>query len=66
MPAVIGRENCHVRNVYFTNCHFTQIERASIEGHEDGPFCRDHEFSLSPCFRRVDNLVLQDTAFSVL
>ena len=66
MPAIIGRENCHVQNVYFTNCHFTQIDRASIPDQENGPYCQGREFTLAPCFRRVDNLVMQDTAFSVL
>ena len=66
MPALIGRENCPIKNVCFTNCHFTQIDRASIAGQEDGPYCQGREFSLSPCFRRVDNLVMQDTAFTVL
>ena len=66
MPAIIGRADCPVRHVCFTNCHFTQIDRASIPGHEGGPFCPDREFSLLPHFRRVEDLVLQDTSFTVL
>ena len=66
MPAVIGREGCPVKNVYFTNCHFTQIPRVSIPGQADGPYCQDRDFSLAPCFRAVENLTLQNTAFTVL
>ena len=66
MPAILGREGCPVENVYFTNCHFTQIERGSIEGEEDGPHVAGSDYSIAPCFRHVRNLVMQDTAFTVL
>ena len=66
MPAVIGREGCPIRNIYFTNCHFRQILRESIKGHELASFCADREYSMTPYFRHVDNLVLQDTAFTLL
>ena len=64
MPTIIGREGCHVKNVYMTNCHFTQIAREDIPHCEDGAHCfRDH--TLVPCFKHVDNLVLNNTVFSV-
>ena len=64
MPAIIGRENCHVQNVYFTNCHFTQIDRATIPDEKVGPHC-GREHTLQPYFRWVDNLVLNQVAFTV-
>ncbi len=65
LPAVRGRADCPVKNVYFTNCHFAQIARESIPGHELGP-CADRDDTLIPSFRHVENLVMQDTAFTVL
>ena len=65
MPAVIGRESCHAENIYFTDCHFRQIRREDIPGGEDGPHI-ERDYSLTPCFRCVDNLVLQNCVFSVL
>ena len=65
MPTIIGREDCHVKNVYMTGCHFTQIRREDIPHCEDGSYCGRDE-TLTPVFRHVDNLVLSDTVFSVL
>ena len=64
MPAVIGRENCHAQNIYFTNCHFNQIDRASIPDEKVGPHC-GREHTLLPYFRFVDNLVLNQTVFNI-
>ncbi len=64
MPAVMGRGDCHVKNVYMTDCHFTQIARGDIPQSEKGPYC-DRDETLSPCFRHVDNLALSNTVFSV-
>ena len=65
LPCIIGRENCHVQNIYLTNCHFTQIALEEIPGYEHGPHHQDREFIQSPCFRRVDNLVMNGTVFHV-
>ena len=65
MPCVNGRADSPVRNVHFTDCHFAQLRREDIPGHETAPFCeRDH--TLLPYFRHVENLRLENTAFSVL
>ncbi len=66
MPTIIGRANCHVQNIYMTSCHFTQITRDSIPDNHLGSHSEDRDFSLLPCFRRVDNLVLNNTVFNVL
>lgn len=64
MPAIVGRENCRVENVYMTDCHFRQIDRKDIPDGGKGPFC-DRDYTLTPYFRHVDNLVLSNTVFSV-
>ena len=65
MPVIIGRQDCLVQNVYFTNCHFHQIRREEIPDQEKAPHL-ERDYTLQPYFRHVNNLVLQDTAFSVL
>lgn len=64
MPVLIGRADCPLENVYLTNCHFAQIERASIPNEDVGPHC-DRPFSQTLCMRHVKNAVLQDTAFTI-
>lgn len=65
MPCVNGRADCPVKNVYFTNCHFEQLRCEDIPGCETAPYS-DRDHTLQPYFRHVENLVLQDTAFTVL
>ena len=65
MPVIIGRQDCPVQNVYFTNCHFNQIRREEIPDQEKAPHL-ERDYTLQPYFRHVNNLMLQDTAFSVL
>ena len=65
MPCVNGRADCPVRNVSFTDCHFAQLRREDIPGHETAPHV-DRDHTLQPYFRHVENLSLRDTAFSVL
>lgn len=65
MPNITGREDCHVKNIYFTDCHFTQIRRESIPDNEFGAYTpRDN--SLQPWLIHADNVVLNGTVFSVL
>ena len=66
MPVLCGREDCRLQNIFFTDCHFTQIRRDQIPDQENGPYSSDNQYSLMPCFRCVDNLVLQGTVFHVL
>ena len=65
MPAVIGREDLHAQNIYFTDCQFRQIRRSDIPDGIRGPRI-PREDTLRPCFKCVDNLVLQDCVFEVL
>ena len=63
--AVSGREDCHVENVYFTNCQFTQIRYEDI-GNKFGDRMAALQRPLrAPCFQHVDNLVLSNTVFNV-
>ena len=65
MPGIIGRDNCPVRNLYMTDCHFRQIARETIPNQERGPHCPERDFTLTPCFRKVENLVLNGTVFDI-
>ena len=42
-----------------------QYRDMDIPGSEDGPHI-DRDYTLTPCFRHVDNLVLQNCVFGVL
>ena len=63
MPAIIGKEDCHVQNIYFTDCHFHQIDRDSIPDAEKGPNRPEQGCTIVPYFRHVDNLVMNGTVF---
>lgn len=65
MPALIGREGCPIENVYFNNCHFTQIPRETIPNEDVGPHADNHEFSRTLHMRHVKNVVMQDTTFTI-
>ena len=66
LPSISGREDCHVENVYFTNCQFTQIRYEDI-GNKFGDRMAALERPLkAPHFQHLDNLVLVDTVFNVL
>jgi len=64
MPAIIGRESCPAKNIYFDNCHFRQISRESIPDEDVGPHI-DREYTRIPCFRHTENLVLNNTVFHI-
>ncbi|MBR3503546.1 MAG: right-handed parallel beta-helix repeat-containing protein [Clostridia bacterium] len=65
MPCVNGRGGCPVKNVRFNGCTFAQLRREDIPGFETAPFC-DRAHTLRPYFQHVENLSLENTAFSVL
>ena len=65
MPALIGRENCPIEDIYFTNCHFTQIPRETIPNEDVGPHADGRDFSQTLHMRHVKNIVMQDTTFSI-
>ena len=66
MPTVKGRADCHPKNIYFTNCQFTQVPYEQIPTKFAA---RMAEFGRSlgqPKFQSVDNLVLHNTTFNVI
>jgi len=66
MPMIKGRPDCHVQNVYFSNCHFAQLSYGDIPT-RFGPRMEKSKLPLTqPEFRCVDNLVMNNTVFSVL
>lgn len=65
MPAIIGRKDCKPKNIYFTNCHFTQKDPKEFENNQWAPK-GGFDFTMIPYFRMVDHLVLQNTEMSVL
>ena len=66
MPVVKGRPDCHVQNIYFSDCHFTQVPYASM-GTKFSDRLAKFGAKLDPVtFRYVDNLVLNNTTFTTL
>lgn len=66
MPMIKGRQDCHVENVYFTDCHFNQIPYESI-GTIYAKRMAKLNFPLTPAeFRYVDNLVFNSTVFNLI
>jgi len=66
MPNVIGREDRHVENVYFTNCHFAQIPYEQIPTKYGARLAALQRPLNAPKFKCVDNLVMNNTHFSIL
>ena len=66
MPVVAGREDCHVQNVHFTDCHFTQVRYEDILTRFAARMAKLNRSLTPPSFRYVDNLVLNNTFFNVL
>lgn len=66
MPQLHGRADCHVENVYFSNCHFRQIPYEQIPTKFAARMAAVKQ-SMNPLdIRYVDNLVLNNTTFSAL
>lgn len=65
MPAVMGRPDCHVQNVYFTNCNFTQVPYEEIGTKFSDRYAKLGRKLNAPKFKCVDNLVLVNTTFDV-
>lgn len=66
MPRVHGRKDCHVRNVYFSDCHFQQMPYEQIHTKFADRFAAVDTPLLPVTFRYVDNLVLNNTTFTTL
>ena len=66
MPRIVGREDCHVKNIYISNSQFTQVPYAAMNN-KYGPLqAALGVVQTPPEFRHVDNLVISDSVFSVL
>ena len=66
MPQIQGREDCHVENVFFSDCHFRQLPYEEIPTKFAARFAQSQYPLLPVTFRYVDNLVLNSTTFSTL
>jgi len=66
MPVVAGRSDCHVQNVHFTDCHFTQVRYEDIPTRFAARMAKLNRKLTAPSFQCVDNLVLNNTFFNVL
>ena len=66
MPVICGREDCHVQNVYFNDCHFAQLRHGDIPTEFAARLAKLRCPTQEPVFRRVDNLYLNSTFFTIL
>ena len=66
LPEVTGREDIHVQNIYFSNCHFTQVPYAQMGTRFSDFMAEKGLHQPVPIFRHVDNLVINNTVFTVL
>lgn len=66
MPVIRGREDCHVQNIYFNDCHFTQVRYEDIPTKFAARFAKLEQPLTYPVFRYVDQLSLNSTFFTVL
>lgn len=66
MPMIKGRPDCHIQNIFFTDCHFNHIRYEDI----DTVYAKrmvDIERPITyPDFSCVDHLVLNQTYFNLL
>ena len=66
MPVVKGREDCHVQNIYFSDCHFTQVPFEEMGTKFSDRLAKFGVKQDPVSFRYVDNLVLNSTSFTTL
>ena len=66
MPQIHGRKDCHVQNVYFSDCHFRQLPYEEIPTKFAARFAATGQKLLPVEIRYVDNLVMNSTTFSTL
>lgn len=66
MPIVKGRPDCHVKNVYFSDCHFAQLRYEDIPTKFASRMAKVNKPLTQPDFRCVDNLAMNNTYFSIL
>ena len=65
MPTIKGREDCHVQNVYFDNCHFNRMRYEDMHTKFADRYAKLGRKYNDPSFQHVDNLVLNNTVFNV-
>ena len=65
LPFIRGRENCHVENVWFTDCNFEVTDGSEFGdcAHHGGYYPRG-QFNLNT--QHVDNLRMNNTTISVV
>ncbi len=66
MPVICGRKDCHVQNIYFNDCHFTQLRYEDIPTKFAARMAKLEYPLAAPSFRYVDQLSLNSTFFSTL
>ena len=66
MPKVSGREDCHVQNVSFNDCHFSHLRYEDIPTKFADRMAKQGVALEQPVFRYVDQLHINATFFSVL
>ena len=66
MPVVVGREDCHVQNVYFSDCHFSHLLFESIPTKFAARLAALGQPLAAPELRWVENLVMNSTFFNIL
>ena len=65
MPAIIGRPDCHVQNVYFDGCHFNHQRFEDMHTKFADRYLRLGREMTPPTFKCVDHLMINNTSFSV-
>ncbi len=66
MPRIKGRPDCHIENVFFTDCHFTHVRYEDIPTKFAARMAKYEKPMAWPDFSCVDNLVLNGTFFNLL
>ena len=66
LPEIRGRENCHVKNIYVSDCQFTQVPYETMENKYGPRLAAIGTEQKAPVFQHVDNLVLTNTVFNVM
>jgi hypothetical protein len=66
MPVIMGRKDCHAKNIHFNDCRFTQIPYEDIPTKFAVRLKNLNRPLNPPRFSCVDNLFINATFFSVL
>ena len=66
MPMIKGRADCHIQNIHFNDCHFTHVRYEDIDTIYAKRMAAIDRPITYPEFSCVDNLVLNNTFFTLL